>query len=262
MPDLSGRSALVTGAGSGIGAASAAGLAAAGAAVLVTDIDVEAAERVAAKINAGGGRAVAERLDVSDEAQWIAVIGALDAPITMLHNNAALTGGEAMARDFDVVRIDVDTWDKVLAVNLRGTMLGCKHVVPGMLEAGGGSIVNTSSVKGSTGSSYRTAYATAKGGVDALTRMVATSYGKRNIRCNAVAPGIVETAGLQHTVPPERLAELRDAHLLPHLGRPEDIANMVVFLASDDAAFVTGQIIAVDGGLAAHTPALSPPGSR
>ncbi|MFC4948067.1 SDR family NAD(P)-dependent oxidoreductase [Pseudonocardia sp. GCM10023141] len=264
MPDLTGRAALVTGAGSGIGAACATGLAAAGAAVLVTDIDGDAAARVAAKINAGGGRAVAERLDVADEAQWVAVVGnaAFDVPITVLHNNAAITGGPAMAGDLDVVRIDVDTWDAVLAVALRGTMLGCKHVVPGMLAAGGGSIVNTSSVKGSTGSSYRTAYATAKGGIDALTRMVATSYGKRNIRCNAVAPGIVETPGLRHTVGPERIAELQDAHLVPRLGRAADIAAMVVFLASDDAAFLTGQVIAVDGGLTAHAPSLSPPGSR
>jgi NAD(P)-dependent dehydrogenase (short-subunit alcohol dehydrogenase family) len=264
MPDLSGRTALVTGAGSGIGAASAAGLAAAGAAVLVTDLDADAAARVAEKITAGGRRALAAQLDVSDEEQWSTVVGrgAFGDPITVLHNNAAITGGPAMAGDLDVVRIDVATWDAVLAVALRGTMLGCKHVVPGMLAAGGGSIVNTSSVKGSTGSSLRTAYATAKGGIDALTRMVATSYGKRNIRCNAVAPGIVETAGLHHTVPPERMAELRDAHLLARLGRAEDIAAMVVFLASDDAAFVTGQVIAVDGGLTAHSPALSPGGSR
>jgi len=262
MPDLSGRTALVTGGGSGIGAASAAALAAAGATVLVTDIDGEAAAQVAKAIVDAGGHASSARLDVADEQQWISVIADSGDPITVLHNNAAITGGPVMANDFDVVRIDVDTWDTVLAVNLRGTMLGCKHVVPGMLEAGGGSIVNMSSVKGSTGSSYRTAYATAKGGIDSLTRMVATSYGKRNIRCNAVAPGIVETPGLRHTVPEERLAELRDAHLLPRLGSPEDIANMVVFLASDDAAFVTGQVIAVDGGLIAHSPAMSPPGSR
>jgi NAD(P)-dependent dehydrogenase (short-subunit alcohol dehydrogenase family) len=266
MPDLAGRSALVTGAGSGIGAASAQALAAAGAAVLVTDIDADAAGRVAEKITAGGGRASAARLDVSAEDQWVAVLGGaasiLGAPVTVLHNNAAITGGQAMAKDLDVVRIDLETWEAVLAVALRGVMLGCKHTVPGMLDAGGGSIVNTSSVKGSTGSSLRTAYAAAKGGVDALTRMVATSYGKWNVRCNAVAPGIVETAGLRETVPPDRIAELQEAHLLPRLGRPQDVAAMVVFLASDDAAFVTGQIVAVDGGLIAHAPSLSPPGTR
>jgi NAD(P)-dependent dehydrogenase (short-subunit alcohol dehydrogenase family) len=266
MPDLSGRAALVTGAGSGIGAASARALAAAGAAVLVTDVDADAAAAVAEKIATGGGRASAARLDVSSEEQWVAVLATapdiLGAPVTVLHNNAAITGGEVMAGDLDVVNIDVAVWDAVHAVALRGVMLGCKHTLPGMFDAGGGSIVNTSSVKGSTGSSLRTAYSTAKGGIDALTRVVATSYGKRNIRCNAVAPGIVETPGLRTTVPEERIAELRDAHLLPRLGRAEDIGAMVAFLASDDAAFVTGQIIAVDGGLTAHAPSLSAPGTR
>jgi NAD(P)-dependent dehydrogenase (short-subunit alcohol dehydrogenase family) len=266
VPDLSGRAALVTGAGSGIGAASAAALAAAGAAVLVTDIDLDAAQTVAGKIEVGGGRAVAARLDVSSAEQWAATIDGpatgFGVPVTVLHNNAAITGGAVMARDLDVLSLDVETWDAVFAVALRGVMLGCRAVLPGMLGAGGGSIVNTSSVKGATGSSLRTAYSTAKGGIDALTRVVATTYGKRGIRCNAVAPGIVETPGLRTTVPAERLTELRDAHLLARLGRPEDIGAMVAFLASDDAAFVTGQVIAVDGGLTAHAPALSAPGTR
>lgn len=266
MSDLSGRGALVTGAGAGIGAASAQALATAGAAVLVTDVDVDAAEEVAEGIRVAGGRAAAGRLDVSAEDQWTSLLAdaptRLGLPVTVLHNNAAITRGPVMEGDLDVVGIAVETWDAVLAVALRGVMLGCKHTVPGMLKAGGGSIVNTSSVKGSTGSTMRVAYATAKGGVDALTRMVATSYGKHNIRCNAVAPGIVETAGLSATVPAERLTDLQEAHLLRRLGRTEDIAAMVVFLASDEAAFVTGQVIAVDGGLTAHVPALSPPGTR
>jgi NAD(P)-dependent dehydrogenase (short-subunit alcohol dehydrogenase family) len=179
-----------------------------------------------------------------------------------LHSNAAPTGADFMSRDLDVVSTDLSLWRKVLDVALTGSMLGCRQIIPGMVELGGGSITITSSVKGSTGSALRAAYNSAKGGVDALVRTVATGYGKHNIRCNAVAPGIIETPGLRQTVPADRLAELEAAHLLPRLGRPEDIADVVVFLASDAGSFITGQIVVVDGGLTAHTPALSPRDAR
>jgi NAD(P)-dependent dehydrogenase (short-subunit alcohol dehydrogenase family) len=130
-----------------------------------------------------------------------------------------------------------------------------------MLAAGGGSIVITSSVKGLTGSTHRTAYSISKAGLDALTRMVATGYGKAGVRCNAIAPGIVATPALD-AVPVLQKEALEDAHLTPSLGRPENIADAVVFLASDESAFITGQVVCVDGGLAAHTAALSPPASR
>jgi NAD(P)-dependent dehydrogenase (short-subunit alcohol dehydrogenase family) len=256
---LDGRVALVTGAGSGIGAASAAALAHEGASVAVTDIDLSSAEKVAAEID---GKAF--RLDVSLEDEWIEVVGRVTeafGPITVLHSNAAWTGAESFGADLLVTDLSVDVFDKVMAVNLRGGMLACKHVIPGMLTAGGGSIVITSSVKGLTGSTHRTAYSISKAGLDALTRMVATGYGKAGVRCNAIAPGIVATPALD-AVPEVQKSALEDAHLTPSLGRPEDIANAVVFLASDESAFITGQVIRVDGGLAAHTAALSPPGSQ
>lgn len=263
---LDGRTALVTGAGSGIGAASATALAAAGADVVVTDVDEGRAVAVAKGIEEAGGSALGMLLDVADESAWTAVFAAAtqwrQRAVTVLHNNAAMTGGPYMERDLDVATMDLEVWEAVHSVALRGVMLGCKHAVSGMIGAGGGSIVNTSSVKGATGSSLRTAYSTAKGGIDALTRVVATTYGKRGVRCNAVAPGIVETPGLRHTVPAERLVELEDAHLLPRLGTPGDIGDAVVFLASDRSAFVTGQVLAVDGGLTAHAPALSARGTR
>lgn len=261
---LDGQVALVTGAGSGIGAASAAAMARAGAAVVVTDLDVASARAVADRITADGGRARAFRLDVTQEADWI---GALErtsdelGTVTVLHSNAALTTRDAFTGDRGVVELPVELFDQVMAVNLRGGMLGCKHAVPGMLAAGGGSIVLTSSVKGLTGSAHRTAYSVSKGGLDALVRAVATGYGKGGVRCNAIAPGIVATDAIAG-VPAEQRRALEDAHLTPRLGRAEDIANAVVFLASEQAAFITGQVICVDGGLAAHTPALSPPGSR
>jgi NAD(P)-dependent dehydrogenase (short-subunit alcohol dehydrogenase family) len=261
---LDGRVAVVTGAGSGIGAASATALAEAGAFVAVTDVDLPAAQSVAATITERGWHAIAVRLDVADEADWI---GALDrvrdefGPITLLHSNAALTSPESYAADLTVTELDMTVFDRVIAVNLRGAVLGCKHVIPDMVAAGGGSIVVTSSVKGLTGSAHRTAYAISKSGLDSLTRMIATGYGKAGVRCNAVAPGIVMTDALA-SVPADQRAALEAAHLTPTLGRPEDIANAVAFLASDSAGFITGQVICVDGGLVAHTAALSPTGSR
>lgn len=264
MGALDGRVALVTGGGSGIGAASAAAMANAGATVAVTDVDAGAAKAVATAISESGGLAVSRALDVASEDDWVRTVEAVRAefgPVRVLHSNAALTSREAYAADLGVVDLDVELFDRVLAVNLRGGMLGCKHVLPGMIAAGGGSVVLTSSVKGLTGSAHRTAYSVSKGGLDALTRSVATGYGKAGVRCNAIAPGIVATDAID-SVPAAQRKLLEDAHLTPSLGRPADIANAVVFLASDAAAFITGQVLCVDGGLAAHTAALSPAGSR
>jgi NAD(P)-dependent dehydrogenase (short-subunit alcohol dehydrogenase family) len=265
VPGLEGHTALVTGAGSGIGAASAAALARAGASVAVTDIDAESAETVAKQITAAGGTASAYRLDVGDEAAWatcVAAVTEMYGTVTVLHSNAAPTSREFMSRDLDIASMDLGLWRRVIDVALTGGMLACKHTLPGMLDAGGGAIVMTSSVKGVTGSAYRSAYNSAKGGLDALVRTVATGYGKKGVRCNAIAPGIVETPGLRETVPPARMRELEDAHMLPYLGTSDDIAEAVLFLASDASRFVTGQVMIVDGGLTAHAPALSPDGSR
>jgi NAD(P)-dependent dehydrogenase (short-subunit alcohol dehydrogenase family) len=264
MPNdlLAGRVALVTGAGSGIGAASAKALAVDGAAVAVTDLDAESAARVAKEIAGGGGRAVAHRLDVTDEAAWADVVAATIAefgPITVLHGNAGPTSAAITSRDLDVLQMDVDIWDLVMAVVLRGNMLGAKHVIPSMISAGGGSIILTSSIKGRVGSSLRTAYSTAKGGLEQFTRVVATGYGRFGVRCNAVAPGIVATPGLRETVGEQYLATLLAAHLTPRLGNEADIAAAVVYLASDAASFITAQTLVVDGGMSSYVPAMSPP---
>lgn len=257
MARLAGKVAIVTGAASGIGAATAREMTAEGAAVVVADLDRSGAAAVTKSIEDAGGRAVSCEVDVSDEPAVLAMIetatrefGRLD----VLHNNAAVTAADHLARDRTVVDLDLDVWERTLAVNLRGVMLGCRHAIPVMLETGGGSIVNTSSVAALLGGPKFCAYGVSKGGICVLTRHVATAFGKQGIRCNAVLPGNVSTPGLTNTLTPEVRQVFLQNHLTPDISGPEDIAKAVVFLASDDARYVTGQAIAVDGGFAIHTP--------
>lgn len=250
---LAGKVAIVTGAASGIGAGTARVLAAAGAAVVVADIDVERAEEQAATIRAAGYRAAAIAADVSDEAaverlvvETVATFGGLD----VVHNNAAAT---ALSRAEPQLIADADPaqWDTTFRVNTTGAMLVIKHAIPPMLERGGGSIINMSSGAGQRGDLGHTAYAASKAAVVALTRYVATQYGKQGIRCNAISPGMIITPDNVH-IHGGRTSELMlRHHLTPRLGSPADIASAVLFLASDESGFITGQLICVDGGLSA-----------
>jgi NAD(P)-dependent dehydrogenase (short-subunit alcohol dehydrogenase family) len=252
--------AIVTGAASGIGRSTVFALAEAGASVLAADLNGEGTDAVSAELNERGFDARGFGADVGDEASIQAMIetavssfGGLD----ILHNNAADSDPALMSRDLDIVGLDTEVWDRTLRVNLRGPMLGCKYAIPHMVERGGGSIINTSSASGLTGDASRAAYAASKAGLQSLTQSVATQYGKQGIRCNAIAPGVIATPALEANVPSEQLAVYLGNTLTPRLGRPEDIAAAVVFLASDAAAFITGQILSVDGGLLAHHPALA-----
>ena len=254
---VEGKRAIVTGAASGIGQATVELLASEGASVVVADLDGEGAERVAEGIRATGATAVACRTDVSSEeavqqmiATAVEALGGLD----VLHNNAAMTARAEHANDADLLSMSVDYWDRSFAVNLRGAMLGAKYGIPAMLESGGGAIVNTSSNQSLAGDLSQFAYSAAKAGVNALTRSIATTYGRQGIRCNTVSPGYIETPSARASVTPEMGAEIVSHNLVPRAGQAEDLAHAVLYLVSDDAAFVTGQLLSVDGGQLAHLP--------
>jgi NAD(P)-dependent dehydrogenase (short-subunit alcohol dehydrogenase family) len=256
MGRLDGKVAIVTGAASGIGAATAAALAVEGARVVVADLDEDGAIERAAFIRAAGADAIAVAADISNETaveslveQTLTAYGRID----VLHNNAAATrlGGTV---DGPVREAELAVWTKTLIVNLCGTMLVTKHVLGPMLDQGSGSIVNTSSGAALGGDLGHPAYSASKAGVISLTQSVATMYGKAGIRCNAVLPGLIITEGARAAFAGPRGEMFLRHHLTPRLGIPEHVAAAVVYLASDDAAFVTGHVLHVDGGQSAHLP--------
>jgi len=255
MERLNDRVAVVTGGGGGIGGATARALAREGASVLVVDIDEAAAERVALDIERAGGTAAACRADLSEEGDVVTAIATAIARfgrLDVLHNNAALTESDFLTRDTAVTDLSLDVWERTMAVNLRSQMLTCKHAIPEMLQRGGGSIVNMSSGASLKGDRTRTAYGVSKAGVNALTMYVATSHGKEGIRVNTIVPGLIITDAVRAHLDAKMLAGLGKATLTPYLGQPDDIADLVVFLASDESRYITGQMIVIDGGMSAH----------
>jgi NAD(P)-dependent dehydrogenase (short-subunit alcohol dehydrogenase family) len=262
---FAGRVAIVTGGGGNIGRATARRLAAEGAAVTVADLAEAAAAAVVAEIEEAGGVARPQRVDVADPDAVAALVrDTVDAyaGLDILHNNAAAIS--LNGKDQDVVTMDLDTWRTVLDVNLTGPMLGCRFAIPAMLERGGGVIVNTASVAAFYGSRALAAYGTSKAGLVALTRYVATAYGDRGIRCNAVAPGVVVDQATQDALGGpmgDALRRYTTSHLVGRLGYPDEIAAAVAYLASDDGAFVTGETLRVDGGMTAHSPSYTSDGN-
>jgi NAD(P)-dependent dehydrogenase (short-subunit alcohol dehydrogenase family) len=256
MSDLSGKSVIVTGAGGGIGSATASLLAERGAKVLVADINLAGAERVAKEIGA-----TAFHLDLAEESSIVAMVkAALDkfGRIDALCNIAADQSPELYPRDRDIETMEAEVWDRTFRVNARGTMLACKHVLGPMKRAGKGAIVNMASNLGLQGSLIQSAYAASKAAIIQLTRSIATSHGKDGIRCNTVSPGLTLTPSVKSTIPDEIRAIVEADSLTPYLGEPRDIAVVVAFLISDEARYITGQNFIADGGTASHMPSVAP----
>lgn len=254
---LSGKVAIVTGSAGGIGRVTARRLAAEGAKVLVADLNEEGARQVALGIEADGGRAAAQQVDLALEASVKAMVDAACAHfggVDVLHNNAAATSPSLLARDGGIVDAQPDVWDTTLNVNLRGTLLACKYAIPSMIERGGGSIVNMSSNVSLAADIGRTAYAVSKGGINTLSLYVATLHGPQGIRCNTISPGMVMTETVERIVPEEVKTLFHRSRLTKTACMPEDIASVVAFLASDDSRQITGMTIRVDGGMLAPLP--------
>ncbi len=247
--------AIVTGGGGGIGGATARTLTREGASVLIADIDEDAATIVAEEISRDGGVAVAHAADLSNDGDAAAAVAAAVScfgRLDIVHNNAALTGNEQLSLDTNVTDLDLEVWDRTMAVNLRSQMLMCRHAVPAMVEVGGGSIINMSSGAALKGDRTRTAYGVSKAGVNALTMYVATSHGKQGIRVNTVVPGLIITDAVKAHLTEKMIAGLGRSTLTPYVGAPQDVADLVVFLASDESRYITGQMIPIDGGMSAH----------
>jgi NAD(P)-dependent dehydrogenase (short-subunit alcohol dehydrogenase family) len=238
--EFEGRRALVTGAGSGIGAAVARRLAAGGASVVLADVRPDGVEALARELGGGAEPLV---LDVRDEAAVAPAVASLD----VLANVAGI-GSTQNAPD-----TPLEVWEDVFAVNARGTFLTCKHAIPGMIARGGGAIVNVASVAALVGLKNRAAYCASKGAVVALTRALAVDHVGDGIRVNAVCPGTVDSPWVRRLVDEagESLDALRARQPLGRLGTPDEIAEAIMYLASDRAAFVTGSVFTIDGGLTA-----------
>lgn len=259
MGILSDKVAIVTGGASGIGRATALKMAAEGASVVIGDINSEGSDTVVDAISGAGGIASSVPTDVSKPDQVEHLIREAVSRYGGLHvlcNNAADLS--LLQYDGDFLQTDIDTWDRTYAADLRSVMVACKYALPHLLESGG-VIVNVSSVDGISGDNTRFAYAAAKAGINILTQCTATTYGQQGVRCNAVLPGLVlsPTALEAFSREPEIKAAFEDNVLTPHLGTPEEVAAVIVFLASDAASYINGQLIQVDGGLLSHVPHLA-----
>ena len=248
------RVVFITGAGSGIGEATARRFAADGERVAVADSDEAAARRVVEAIAAAGGIAIAVRVDVSDA---IAVEAAIREPVAALGRVEVLVNNAAIGVAGDLLETTAEDIERTLAVNVRGVFNTCRAVLPSMLDAGEGVIVNVASVVALAAVTRRAAYTASKGAIVALTRSIAVDFMGRGIRCNAVAPGTVDTPWIGRILadapdPITARQAMVDRQPLGRLGLPEEIAGAIRYLASPEAAFVHGSCLVIDGGFSAR----------
>ena len=243
---LAGKVAIVTGGGSGIGRAAALRFAAEGAAVLVADVAGATAEAVAKEATAAGGRALGTAVDVTDRDQVTAMV---ERAVAELGGVDVLMTAAGIIAFGDVTETDPDVWERVLAVNLTGAYLCARAVIPLMVARGGGSIVTISSSTGAHDAAPGTAaYIASKGGVAMLTKAMAVDHAAAGVRVNAIAPGPTATPMLQAVMSPDELRAFGQAMPIGRLADPAELAAAALFLASDDASYVTGAVFAVDGG--------------
>jgi NAD(P)-dependent dehydrogenase (short-subunit alcohol dehydrogenase family) len=258
---LKDRAAIVTGAASGIGLATALKFGSEGALVMCADMNEEGAAKAAARIADLGGQAASCRADVTKEAEVQALVAETVKRwdrVDVMFNNAGIEFG------IPVTQVSEMQWDSLIDVNLKGVFLGCKHVLPQMAKQGSGAIVNTASVAGLRGVAFLSTYCASKGGVVLLTKSLAMEWAQFGVRVNAVCPGVIRTpmadraiqagGGLAGGTPEETWAQLAAAHPLGRVGEAEEVAEAVTFLASDQASFITGVALPVDGGMDAGSP--------
>lgn len=250
MGSLEGKVAWVSGGSGGIGSATLRRFVQEGAAVVCSDIDDEGGEKLVAELQSAGGRAIYSHCDVArlDEVKASVDLAVSEfGRIDVLFNNAATSTGGYVAD------LDPEGWDHSLRVMLTAAMYGMKAAIPHMIEQGGGSIVSTSSIYGLVSNAGNAPYSTAKAGLINLTRTAALEYGRKGIRANCICPGAVETPMLDAVVGIglKSREAIADMHALGRTIQPEEVANLVLFLASDESSAITGQAIAVDGGLLA-----------
>lgn len=247
---LKNKIALITGAGSGIGEATALLFGGNGACVVLADMDTVGAERVLARLEKEGGKGMVVKTDVSKPAECERLVsetvkryGRLDIAV----NNAGIGGPAAAVGDYPI-----EGWDQVIAINLSGVFYGMRYQIPAMLKNGGGSIVNIASILGKVGFPMSSAYSSAKHGVVGLTENAALEYATQGIRVNAVGPGFIKTPLLDKNLTEDQMKGIAAMHPMQRLGTAQEVAELILWLASDKSSFVTGSYYNVDGGYLAN----------